>query len=57
VVTRIQALQAVAGTGRHADLIAACLRRLDLFRISRQLRVLDQILDPAGPRPARGGTR
>ena len=57
VIARIQALQAVAGTGRHADLIAASLRRLDLFRISRQLRVLDQILDPTRHRPARGRTR
>lgn len=57
VVSKVQALQAVAGTGRHTDLIAACLRRLDLFRISRQLQVLDQILDPAGSRSTYGGTR
>jgi hypothetical protein len=34
----------MAGTARHAELIAACLDRLDGFRLSRQLRTLDQIL-------------
>src|SRR5207245_7412856 len=34
----------IARTARHAELIAACLDRLSVFRLSRQLRALDQIL-------------
>ena len=48
----------IAGTARHAELIAACLDRLDVFRLSRQLDTLDQILGrltddlSACPRPS-----
>jgi hypothetical protein len=38
-------LTKIAGTGEHASLIAQCLKHLDLFRVSRQITVLDQILD------------
>ena len=54
---RIAGLLDIAGTARHAELIAACLDRLGVFRLSRQLRTLDQILRrltnacPACPRP------
>jgi hypothetical protein len=44
---RITWLQAIAGTPAHAALIAACLARLDMFRLSRQLTVLDAILRKA----------
>ena len=41
---RVAGLLDIAGTARHAELIAACLDRLGVFRLSRQLRTLDQIL-------------
>jgi hypothetical protein len=45
---KIERLIRIAGTARHASLIAACLRRLDAFRLSRQLTTLDHLLtDPA----------
>ncbi|GAB2937080.1 hypothetical protein GCM10027280_26550 [Micromonospora polyrhachis] len=34
----------IAGTRLHAELIACCLKRLDLFRLSRQLQVLNRLL-------------
>lgn len=37
-------LTGIAGTSEHAELIAACLRALDPFRVSRQLDVLDKLL-------------
>lgn len=37
-------LTSVAGTSEHAELIAACLRSLALFRVSCQLEVLNRIL-------------
>jgi hypothetical protein len=43
-------LTSIATTPTHAELLADCLRHLDLFRVSRQLAVLDQIL-PTGGRP------
>lgn len=45
---KIEQTRRFAGSARHADLIAACLRRLDAFRLSRQLDTLDRLLtDPA----------
>jgi hypothetical protein len=41
----ITQLRSLAGTTEHAELLADCLRRLDLFRVSRQLDVLDELLD------------
>ena len=37
-------LTGIAGTSEHAELIAACLRALEMFRVSRQLDVLDKLL-------------
>lgn len=42
----ISALGATIGTDRHIELLAACLARLDIFRVSRQLDVLDTLLMP-----------
>jgi hypothetical protein len=44
VTTTLTDLQAIAGTGEHAALIAECLRALDIFRLSRQVDVLDDLL-------------
>ena len=41
---RVAWLLDIAGTARHAELIAACLDQLSVFRLSRQLRTLDRIL-------------
>lgn len=46
---RIGELQAIAGTAEHAALIGNCVRRLGIFRLSRQLAVIEAILR----RPAR----
>ena len=46
---RIGELQAVAGTAGHAALIGDCTARLGIFRLSRQLAVIENILR----RPAR----
>ena len=45
VADRVAGLADIAGTARHADLAAACLGRLDVFRLSRQLRTFDQIIE------------
>jgi hypothetical protein len=42
-------LQAIAGTSGHAALIGDCVGRLGIFRLSRQLAVIEAILR----RPAR----
>jgi hypothetical protein len=42
--TRLDALMQHAGTARHAELLDDCLRRLDIFRLSRQLDRLEDIL-------------
>ncbi|MFC8291125.1 hypothetical protein ACFUJ0_00765 [Streptomyces sp. NPDC057242] len=50
VIERLTRLQRIAGSQQHADLIAACLDRLDLFRLSRQVQALEAVLDTAaGP--------
>ena len=46
---RIGELQAIAGTPEHAALIGDCTARLGIFRLSRQLAVIETILR----RPAR----
>jgi hypothetical protein len=46
---RITELQAIAGTAEHAALISQCTGRLGIFRLSRQLAVIENILR----RPAR----
>jgi hypothetical protein len=40
----ISELKTIVGTDEHTDLLAACLRRLDHFRLSRQLDILDAVL-------------
>ncbi|MGW8604540.1 glycosyltransferase family protein [Streptomyces sp. NPDC055893] len=47
VIERLNHLQRIAATQQHADLIAACLDRLDLFRLSRQVDALEAALDTA----------
>ncbi|MFF7777060.1 hypothetical protein ACFZCG_21855 [Streptomyces tanashiensis] len=50
VIERLTHLQRIAGTQQHANLIATCLDRLDLFRLSRQVDALEAVLDTAaGP--------
>lgn len=51
VIGAIQRLNASAGTGEHADLIAACVERLSVFRLSRQLAQLQSLLEVTGRRP------
>ncbi len=45
VITLIERIHALAGTPAHADLLAACLTALDMFRLSRQLDTLHRILE------------
>jgi len=44
VIDGVHRLMAIAGTAAHTDLISACLARLDMFRLSRQIRTLETIL-------------
>ncbi|PSK64844.1 hypothetical protein B0E53_03218 [Micromonospora sp. MH33] len=44
VAQRIAELVSLAGTDHHAELIGLCLERLDLFRLSRQLDTIEQVL-------------
>jgi hypothetical protein len=44
-VTRLTGwLASIAGTTRHADLIAGCIAMLSIFRVSRQVTVIDNVL-------------
>jgi hypothetical protein len=52
VIDLIQQAAAIAGTARHADLIAACLDRLSIFRLSRQVTALHRILGKLTHGPA-----
>ena len=40
----IAGLLGIAGTARHAALIAECIRMLGIFRLSRQLATINRIL-------------
>ncbi|MEV0934308.1 hypothetical protein ACIBMX_10970 [Streptomyces phaeochromogenes] len=44
VIERLAFLRQIAGNQQHADLIAACLDRLDLFRLSKQVDALETVL-------------
>jgi hypothetical protein len=44
VIERIQWARGIAGDGEHAQMIAACLARLEPLRVSRQVALLDQIM-------------
>ena len=41
---RIAAPLKIAGTGRHAALIADCIGLMDIFRLSRQLETPDRVV-------------
>ena len=43
VIDRVEHILGIAGTPAHARLLAACLDRLDIFRLSRQTAALDRI--------------
>jgi hypothetical protein len=49
---RVGWLVEIVGTSDHTDLIADCLRRLDPFRLSTQLGVLDRLLHHPDPVPS-----
>jgi hypothetical protein len=63
VADRISELLDIAGTARHAALIAECIRMLSIFRLSRQLAAIDRILrrladaSPACPSPPQAPAR
>ncbi len=44
VTTLAKHLRGLTGTAEHTEMIDACLRKLDLFRLSRQLDVIDNAL-------------
>jgi hypothetical protein len=55
VLAAVHRLLAIAGTAQHANLIAACLAKLEVFRLSGQLQTLDRLLAElagCGTRPA-----
>lgn len=45
VIDRVEHAQGIAGTAAHSRLLAACLDRLAIFRLSRQIATLDRILE------------
>ncbi|MEV2274572.1 hypothetical protein AB0I72_03205 [Nocardiopsis sp. NPDC049922] len=47
VARLIEHLERIAGTARHARLIADCLDRLEPFRLSHQVPVIESVLEPA----------
>lgn len=61
VVRRLDDLRALAGSREHVELIAACLERLKVFRLTTQVQALETILAQAIEQssgvPARGGSR
>lgn len=48
VLARVKELQGIAGGPGHTRLIADCLGKLDLFRLSRQMNALDSVLSRLG---------
>lgn len=44
VARRIATLRAITGSAEHADLIAECLQRLELFRLSHQVAALESVM-------------
>lgn len=53
VLRRLGELRALAGGHAHVELIAACLERLEMFRLSAQVPALEALLAEATSRPAR----
>ncbi|GFE17901.1 hypothetical protein Sgleb_59480 [Streptomyces glebosus] len=47
VIQRIEALQKIAGSHQHAELISECIGRLELFRLSHQVDALETVLEVA----------
>ncbi|GAA3368444.1 hypothetical protein GCM10020367_06810 [Streptomyces sannanensis] len=45
VIERLSYLRQIAGSQQHANLIAACLDRIDPFRLSRQVDALEALLE------------
>ncbi|PZS09156.1 MAG: hypothetical protein DLM64_11235 [Solirubrobacterales bacterium] len=45
VIDRLRHAQAAAGTAWHVETIAACLERLGIFRLSRQIATLNRVLE------------
>ncbi|MEV4577059.1 hypothetical protein AB0K16_27835 [Nonomuraea jabiensis] len=48
VLAAVHRLLSIAGTAAHAELISACLAKLDMFRLSHQLRMVEDILAAFG---------
>lgn len=44
VVERVRWLRRIQGTAQHAEVLIRCLQRLEPFRVSRQVAVLDRLL-------------
>jgi hypothetical protein len=58
VVTAVHRLWSIAGTTGHANLIASCLAKLEMFRLGHQLQTLQEILAELVPlRPQTIGAR
>jgi hypothetical protein len=49
---RITELRRITGTSQHARLIADCIGKLDIFRLSRQISTIDDILRRLNGHPA-----
>ncbi|UQA96570.1 hypothetical protein [Streptomyces halobius] len=47
VIRRIDDLQKTAGSRQHAELISECIGRLELFRLSHQVKALESVLKMA----------
>ncbi|MFI5756235.1 hypothetical protein [Streptomyces sp. NPDC051569] len=54
VIERLAYLRDIAGTRQHADLIAACVDRLRLFSLNRQVNTLEDVLHTLVRTPATG---
>jgi hypothetical protein len=53
VISLLGYLTTITGTPAHEQLIAACIQKLDLFRLSKQMAAFDRILvAAAGARAA-----
>jgi hypothetical protein len=51
VIRAVERMRAIAGTEKHAALIAACVERLSVFRLSRQIAQLQPLLGSIGRLP------
>lgn len=53
VAVRVRWLREIEGTAGHVALIGACLQRLELLRLSRQVDVLGSVLEQVTARTGR----